>query len=74
MQINLEASEVAAVLNVLNSYIPQLREEIGKTDNYEMRQGLKAQAEMLSDIVTKLGGTVPGGEGSNLGAKNPPWG
>ena len=74
MQVNLEANEVAALLTVLNSYIPQLREEIGKTENYEMRQGLKAQAEMLSDIMTKLGGSVPGGDGSNLGANNPPWG
>ena len=74
MQVNLEANEVAALLSVLNSYIPQLREEIGKTENYEMRQGLKAQAEMLSDIMTKLGGTIPGSDGSNLGANNPPWG
>jgi hypothetical protein len=74
MQVNLEANEVAALLSVLNSYIPQLREEIGKTENYEMRQGLKAQAEMLSDIMTKLGGSVPGGDASNLGANNPPWG
>jgi hypothetical protein len=73
MQVNLEANEVAALLNVLNSYIPQLREEIGKTEKYDMREELKAQEQTLIGIVTRLGGSMAGGSGSNLGAKNPPW-
>ena len=31
-QVNLEENEVAAMLTALNSYIPELREEIGKTE------------------------------------------
>jgi hypothetical protein len=74
MQVNLDANEVAALVDVLNSYIPQLREEIGKTENYNMREELKAQEQTLIGLLTKLGGSVTGGSASNLGAKNPPWG
>jgi hypothetical protein len=73
VQLNLDANEVAALLNVLNSYIPQLREEIGKTEKYEMREELKADEQTLVDIVTKLGGSVTGDGGSKLGTEYPPW-
>lgn len=73
MQLNLDAEEVAALLNVLSSYIPQLREEIGKTENYDMREELKADEQTLRGIVTKLGGSVTGDGGSNLGTGYPPW-
>jgi len=73
MQVNLEANEAAALLNVLNTYIPQLREEIGKTENYNMREELKAQEQTLIGLVARLGGALQGNEGPNLGARNPPW-
>jgi hypothetical protein len=73
MQINLEAKEVTALLSVLDSYIPQLREEISKTDNYDMRQDLNAQEQTLSSLVTKLGGKVSSLDDSDLGVENPPW-
>ena len=73
MQLNLDANEVAALLNVLNSYIPQLREEIGKTEKYEMREELKADEQTLRGIVTKLGGSVREDGGANLGTGYPPW-
>ena len=74
MQVNLDTNEVAALLDVLDSYLPQLREEIGRTDNYDMREALKSQEQTLVALVTKLGGSIGGGNSSNLGAKNPPWG
>jgi hypothetical protein len=73
MEVNLNENEVSALLDALNSYIPQLREEIGKTENYDMRTELKAQEAALTGLVAKLGGSVSGGT-SNLGANNPPWG
>ena len=73
MQLNLDANEAAALLNVLNSYIPQLREEIGKTEKYEMREELKADEQTLRGIVTKLGGSVREDGGANLGTGYPPW-
>ncbi len=74
MQVNLEANEISALLDALNSYVPQLREEIGKTENYDMREDLKAQEAALGTVIAKLGGSIPTGDGSNLGANNPPWG
>ncbi len=74
MQISLEAKEVTALLSVLDSYIPQLREEISNTDNYDMRQDLNAQEQILSSLVTKLGGKASSLDDSDLGAENPPWG
>jgi hypothetical protein len=72
MDVKLTDNEVTALLEALNSYVPQLREEIGKTENYDMREELKAQEAVLNSVIAKLGGSVTGG-GSNLGANNPPW-
>ncbi len=74
MQVNLQENEVAAVLDALSSYIPQLREEIGKTENYDMRQDLKAQEAALTGLVSKLGGSIADTNMPDLGADNPPWG
>ncbi len=74
MQVNLDEKEIEAVLDALSSYIPQLREEIGKTENYDMRQDLKAQEAALTGLVAKLGGSIANTNTPNLGAKNPPWG
>ncbi len=74
MQVNLQDDEVGAVLQALDYYIPQLREEIGKTENYNMREQLKAQQAALRSAVVKLGGSVSDTEGPDLSAKNPPWG
>jgi len=73
MQVNLEANEVAAVIDALNSYLSDLRSELGDTDNDEMKKALDAQEAALTSVVTKLGGTVRDPEESDLGANNPPW-
>ena len=74
MQANLEENEVAAMLTALNSYIPDLREEIGKTENYNMRESLKAQEAALTSVIAKLGGSISDTNTLDIGAKNPPWG
>ncbi|HST04657.1 MAG TPA: hypothetical protein VLQ48_07975 [Chloroflexia bacterium] len=72
MQLNLDDDEVAALLNVLSSYIPELREEIGKTESYDMREDLKAQKQTLNGIVTKLEASATGGREPNVGTEHPP--
>ena len=74
MDITLQPNEVAAVLEALNYYLPQLREEIGRTEDYDLREGLKAQAAILTTIVERLGGTLTNPDMPQLGADNPPWG
>lgn len=73
MQVNLNEGEVSALLEALNYYIPQLRAEIGKTENYDMREELKAQETALTALVAKLGGSISDTNTPGLGAKNPPW-
>lgn len=72
MQLNLDDNELSALLNVLNSYIPELRDEIIHTDSYDMREELKAQEQTLRALVTKLSGSTTGGISSDAGATNPP--
>ena len=74
MQVNLEQNEVDALLVALDYYIPLLREEIGKTEDYDMREALKAQEAALNAVFTKLGGSLEDTEIPDIGAKNPPWG
>lgn len=74
MQVNLDEGDVSALLIALNYYLPQLREEIGRTDNYDMRERLKAQEQIMTALVAKLGGSIADTTGPDLGANNPPWG
>ncbi len=74
MQINLDENEVSAVLEALNYYLPNLRDEIYKTENYDMRESLKAQEAAIKSVIAKLGGSVAESEVQDIGAKNPPWG
>jgi hypothetical protein len=74
MQLNLDENEVSALLEALSQYIPQLREEIGSTENYDMRQSLHAQVAALTGLVSKLGGSISTTNMPDLGADNPPWG
>ncbi|HEY0069476.1 MAG TPA: hypothetical protein VGE04_05855 [Chloroflexia bacterium] len=76
MQLNLDQNEVAALIDALSQYIPMLREELGSTEQYEMKQSLHAQEDALTAVLTRLGGAVPDASTSmpDLGADNPPWG
>lgn len=74
MQVTLNENEVSAVLEALNWYLPNLREEIGKTEDYDWRQSLHAQEEALTGMVAKLGGSIATTNTPDIGADNPPWG
>lgn len=74
MQVNLQQDEVSALLGALNSYIPQLRQTIGSTENYDMREQMKAEEQVLTGLVSKLGGSIADSNLSDIGADNPPWG
>jgi len=74
MQLNLDENEVSAILEALSTYIPNLREEIGKTESYDYREGLKAQEAVLTGLVAKLGGSISSTNAPDIGARNPPWG
>ena len=48
--------EAELLRRVLISYVSDLRMEIADTDNYDMRQGLKSDEEVLKGIIARLGG------------------
>ena len=74
MQVSLNNNEIAALIRALNFYIPELREEIGSTEDYDLRADLHAQEEALTGLLAKVGGSVADTERPDLGADNPPWG
>jgi hypothetical protein len=74
MQVNLSEKEVTALLQALNFYLPNLREQIGSTENYDWRQQMHAEEEALTGVISKLGGSIADTNLSDIGANNPPWG
>ncbi len=47
MQITLEQPEAALLQQILENHLGDLRMEIGKTENYDMRQDLKQREATL---------------------------
>ncbi|MGH2611376.1 MAG: hypothetical protein ACRDHF_20050 [Tepidiformaceae bacterium] len=54
MQLSLTADEATLLRNVLDRHLSLLREEIGKTENYQMRQDLKADEALLKGLIARL--------------------
>ncbi len=54
MQLSLTADETTLLRNVLDRHLSLLREEIGKTENYQMRQDLKADEALLKGLIARL--------------------
>lgn len=54
MELRLEASEAALLKETLEGFLGNLRMEVGKTENYAMRQGLKADEEVVKSHITRL--------------------
>ncbi len=74
MNVTLQPDEKDALIQALSYYIPQLREEIGSTENYDMRQDMHAQVVALTGLLTRIGGSIADTDMPNVGTKNPPWG
>jgi hypothetical protein len=74
MQITLDQSEIGALMGALDYYLAELREEIGKTEKYELREALKGQHALLAGVVAKLGGSTSTGGGQDQGGQSRPTG
>lgn len=55
MQIALDDEEKLTLVEVLNELLPDLREEVYKTDNYDYRQQLKRRETVVKELLTRLG-------------------
>jgi len=61
MEIALSSAEVALLVRRLKNDLAGLREEIGKTENYEMRMEMHTDEAMLASLIQRLESSVKAG-------------
>jgi len=54
MQVQLQPTEAKLLLSILDSSLGDLRMEIGKTENFDMRNDLKRREESLKAILARV--------------------
>jgi hypothetical protein len=54
MELTLQPDEASLVKRILTNYLSDLRMEIGKTENYELRQELKRDEVTIKSLLTRL--------------------
>lgn len=54
MQLELNERELTLVNDVLTNYLGDLRAEIGKTENFDMRQNLKGDEEVIKGLIARM--------------------
>jgi len=54
MEISLTEEEARVLRAVLEMYLPQLREEVYKTERYELRETLKGGEAVIKALIEKL--------------------
>jgi hypothetical protein len=54
MELKLDERQAAVLRGVLDHYLPNLRMEIAGTENYELRQALKQDEEVIKNLLAKL--------------------
>jgi len=54
MQIILNDEEQRALVETLNEALPNLREEVYKTENFDYREQLKRREDLLRGLLSRL--------------------
>ena len=54
MQIMLDKREADVLLEVLRNHLPELREDVYNTENYDWRQQMKADEEVIKSLIQRL--------------------
>lgn len=55
MDLTIDAEEVGVLRRVLDHYLREIREEIGKTENFDYRQELKRDEEIVKALIARVG-------------------
>jgi hypothetical protein len=55
MQVTVTHEEAQVLADLLNAYLPELREEVYKTENAELRARLERRDAVLKALLTRLG-------------------
>ncbi len=58
MQLQLDDTEVTLLRTILERHLGDFRMEIGKTEDYDMRQWMKRDEQSIKDILERLGSPV----------------
>lgn len=58
MELTLSGEEHTLLGQILERYLSLMREEIGKTENYRMRQELKSDEVVLKGMIARLKGVA----------------
>ncbi len=56
MQLTLEPNETALLTQILERHLSDLREEIGKTENYDWRKSMQADEQTIKALLSRLQG------------------
>lgn len=54
MQVQLEPTEATLLADILDTSLGDLRMEIGKTENFDLRNELKRREESLKNILARV--------------------
>ena len=54
MQLSLTDDEKGALIEILNQVLPNLREEVYKTESFDYREQLKRQEALIKGLLTRL--------------------
>ena len=54
MEFSLQPDEASLLKEILKQYLSNLRLEIGGTDSYDFRQGLKKNEEAIKALIARL--------------------
>ena len=54
MELKLDQPEAGLLIDILESHLGDLRMEIGKTENFDMRNDLKHDEETLKSMIARL--------------------
>jgi hypothetical protein len=54
MNLSVDERDIEVLRQALRNYVPNLREEIGKTENFEWRQAMKRDEEVLESLQARV--------------------
>ena len=54
MQVTITQEEAQVLSNLLNVFLPELREEVYRTENLDLREQLKRRETVLKALLTRL--------------------
>ena len=55
MQLTITQEEAQVLSDLLSAYLPELREEVYKSENFALREQLRRREDVLHALLTRIG-------------------